>query len=144
MYITRSYSTKAWINGYMDIYYIYVIFSLKHKMLFCLIYVALITEPVCTYKNRIKVYNACLSNVQQSKKNNCIMCLIVLRPCYFLERMLWEREIEKKYRYNETISAHLSINMYIMCIDHNRLKLVDKQLVRYCIKFVIWKKRFFS
>lgn len=94
MYITRSYSTKAWINGYMDIYYIYVIFSLKHKILFCLIYVTSITEHVCTYKNRIKVYNACLSNVKQSKNKNCITCSIVLRPCYFLEQMLWERGIE--------------------------------------------------
>lgn len=66
-----SYSTKAWIIGSMDIYYIYYIFFPKHKILivfFGLISVTAITGPVCKYTNRIKVYNACLSNVQQSKK----------------------------------------------------------------------------
>lgn len=67
--------------------------------------------------------------------------MIVLRPCYFLEQMLCKCEIKKKKI--ETIGkSHLSpfkhkTYMYIMCIDHKRLKLVDKQLVRYCIKFVI-------
>lgn len=47
------YLINVWINGFMDIYYLYVIFFFKYRILlvFCLIFVVLKIKLVCMYKN---------------------------------------------------------------------------------------------